>query len=185
MSEITRSAGLNTGLGFVVGSSCQLPTTIKEVGFPPWGIYEGLTKELDAQVVKAAKLLEDHYGMDVVIRFNTNRMRGGAWIKDSDKETFDSNCSIGLSVDLYNSRLRSISADEYVSLSNKERNELRNNPDTIGYETGIKLDKTENSVSIDSKDISGNYEWRRFDSLEAAADYLFAHVKGLKKKMFL
>ena len=42
--------------------------------------YEGATPELDHLVVRAAKMLTKAYGLDVEIRFNTDRRSGGAWL---------------------------------------------------------------------------------------------------------
>jgi len=47
--------------------------------------YEGATEELDRLVVRAAKMLTKAYGLDVEIRFNTNRRSGGAWLHSVGK----------------------------------------------------------------------------------------------------
>lgn len=61
---IERSAGLAVG-GYAVG-----------------GGYSGATDELDTAVVRSAHLMEESFGRDVDIRFNSNRRSGGAWIRD-------------------------------------------------------------------------------------------------------
>ena len=69
MSKIERYAGTNTGLGYVVG-----------------GGYSGKTDELDAAVQKEAEILQELYGRDVVVRFNSNRESGGAFVKDGAED---------------------------------------------------------------------------------------------------
>lgn len=44
------------------------------------GGHVGLTKELDAEVERAAELLRAAYGEDVEIRFNSHGRSGGAWL---------------------------------------------------------------------------------------------------------
>ena len=76
----TRSGGTQAvkGLPYIVG-----------------GGYKGATEELDATVVRAAQMLEEAFGRDVQIRFNSNRLSGGAWIKDS-LPAFSGSCAVGL-----------------------------------------------------------------------------------------
>lgn len=54
------------------------------------GGYKGLTKELDEVVTHAAQLLAEEFRRDVVIRFNTNRRGGGAFLKGLPPGKFDS-----------------------------------------------------------------------------------------------
>lgn len=51
-------------------------------GTLPGGGYSGDTKELDDAVKACAELLQDAFGKDIVIRFNSNRESGGAWVKN-------------------------------------------------------------------------------------------------------
>lgn len=48
----------------------------------PGGGYRGATDELDALVVREAEALRAEYGRDIVIRYNSDRRSGGAWLKD-------------------------------------------------------------------------------------------------------
>lgn len=48
----------------------------------PGGGIEGATPVLDAAVQAFAQYLHDRFKRDVVIRFNANRLSGGAWIVD-------------------------------------------------------------------------------------------------------
>ena len=58
----------------------------------PGGGYSGDTQELDDAVKACAELLQNTLGKDVVIRFNSHRESGGAWIKDEELR----NAGIGL-----------------------------------------------------------------------------------------
>jgi len=71
MSEatITRSTGIH----------------VPDWGGPlPGGGYQGITGELDAVVAQAAAALASAYGQPVVIRFNSDRESGGAWLVTGD-----------------------------------------------------------------------------------------------------
>ena len=60
-------------------------TGIFFMGYNPGGGYSGATENLDALVVQAAEMLAAEYGMDIEIRFNSDRMSGGAWLKTPAK----------------------------------------------------------------------------------------------------
>ncbi len=85
MGTVTRSFGLPTGVpGLVAGG----------------GGY-GITEALDAAVAHAADLLRDAYGMDVTIRFNSDRRSGGAWLATSKEDGFGLNAEIGITASLF------------------------------------------------------------------------------------
>ena len=161
--RILRSRGVVVDGGYVVG-----------------GGHSGLTDKLDAVVLREAEILRAHFGTDVTIRFNSDRLSGGAWLVDSAEDKLGSNCSIGLCARLYNSRIKSMTTQEAMALPHNEFIQLINNPDSLCYETAINLKNTKHSVSPDSPHILLDSEYRDFDTLEAAAEYLFAHVVGLK-----
>lgn len=83
---ITRSPGLP----ITVGRVCY--------GFAGGG-YEGKTKELDEAVKQEAEILGKLFNKDIEIRFNSDRLSGGAWLKNS-LTGFDGNCQIGLNAGL-------------------------------------------------------------------------------------
>jgi hypothetical protein len=64
---IERSAGI------------PIPGTMLVAG----GGYSGVTADLDEVVRQAADQLAQAYGMDIEIRFNSDRESGGAWLKDA------------------------------------------------------------------------------------------------------
>jgi len=92
---ITRSAGLTTGTGYLVG-----------------GGYTGKTSELDSVVSKIAVLLQATFLKDVEIRFNTHRESGGAFIKDDDFSY-----KIGIGAGLSRSQYESLTKTEQMAIS--------------------------------------------------------------------
>lgn len=56
-----------------------IPGTMLAAG----GGYSGVTADLDEVVRQAADQLAQAYGMDIEIRFNSDRESGGAWLKDA------------------------------------------------------------------------------------------------------
>ena len=111
MSTITRSAGMSTGLGYLVGSG-----------------YEGKTKELDNAVARIAKLLQRIFKHDVEIRFNSDRESGGAFIKDDNFSWH-----IGIGASLFNStflsktnqKLKKMPDDEFFKLMKLPKDVIR------------------------------------------------------------
>lgn len=75
---VTRAPGTVVG-GYIVGG----------------GQY-GQTKELDDGIQKAAQFIVDEFGCNAVIRFNSNRRSGGAYIKDTNEAGMVGNDSIGI-----------------------------------------------------------------------------------------
>ena len=97
-AQITRSAGMTTGYGYLVGNG-----------------YEGSTKELDDKVIEIANLLKNRFCKDIEIRFNSNRESGGGFIKDND-----SSCKIGIGASLMRSKFRAMSLKEQIALTAEE-----------------------------------------------------------------
>lgn len=62
--------------------SAGLPVTFGNLCYGmAGGGYSGATDKLDATVARAAEVLRNTYGMDIEIRFNSDRESGGAWLK--------------------------------------------------------------------------------------------------------
>lgn len=76
--NISRDPGTPTGLGVVAG-----------------GGYRGKREDQDEAVQELAKRLNDEFDYDITIRFNTNQLSGGAWLKDNDRSS-----QVGLGVNL-------------------------------------------------------------------------------------
>jgi hypothetical protein len=69
------------------------------------GGYEGATEGLDATVQEAARALEAAYGMDVVIRFNSDRESGGAWLRTHEHDGIDANAEVGIGASVVTKRI--------------------------------------------------------------------------------
>jgi hypothetical protein len=64
------------------------------------GGYSGATEELDATVKAAAEALAKAYALDVTVRFNSDRRRGGAWLRTHKTDGIDDNAELGISAGL-------------------------------------------------------------------------------------
>ena len=125
---IERSAGIATGAGYLAGSG-----------------FSGKTEELDAFIQKEAEILLEMFGRDVVIRFNSDRLSGGAFIKDGK---FDD--SVGLGAQIFNKKqFEMIQADHkaYFELPKEERYVLESTYDSIRFSVLIDSDMVEGSVT--------------------------------------
>jgi len=81
-------------------------------GYIVGGGYDGATKELDDIVAKEAELLGKTFNRDITIRFNSNRLSGGAWLVNS-LEGFAGNCQVGFNAGLRPVRPPDMDQDEY------------------------------------------------------------------------
>ena len=99
------------------------------------GGWRGCSNELDTVVMRDAEFLRDHYHINVTIRFNSNRLSGGAWLIDSKKDGIGSNSSIGLGASLVNSRLRAILLEEKMKMSSEEFRRLCRETDSMMFST--------------------------------------------------
>jgi hypothetical protein len=125
-TKITRSAGITTGYGYLVGNG-----------------YEGKTKELDDKVIEIATQLKDLFGKNIEIRFNSNRESGGGFVKDNNGD-----CTIGIGASLMSSKFQAMSLREQIDLSAEEFNNLPN--DIILYH--VVLDESIAKTKIDVYD---------------------------------
>ena len=146
------------------------------------GGWRGCSNELDTVVMREAEFLRDHYHINVTIRFNSNRLSGGAWLIDSKKDGIGSNSSIGLGASLVNSRLCAILLEEKMKMSSEEFRRLCRETDSMVFSTHIDLKKAEHCVPADSKYILLDSEHRDFTSLDEAICYLKTHAFGLKQE---
>ena len=135
------------------------------------GGWRGCSNELDTVVMQEAEFLRDHYHINVTIRFNSNRLSGGAWLIDSKKDGIGSN-----------SRLRAILLEEKMKMSSEEFRRLCRETDSMVFSTHIDLKKAEHCVPADSKYILLDSEHRDFTSLDEAICYLKTHAFGLKQE---
>lgn len=91
-----------------ISRSPGLPITIG--GQPtPWiagGGFRGASSELDECVQRAAELLAEAYSLPVVIRFNSDRRSGGAWLNTHETDGFGANAEIGICARLWSGEMQ-------------------------------------------------------------------------------
>lgn len=80
MSGIERSAGLPIGVS----------------GLTAGGGGTGLTESLDDVVQRAAEALSALYDAPVTVRFNSDRLSGGAWLKTVEPDYIGGNAEVGI-----------------------------------------------------------------------------------------
>lgn len=141
MAEITRHAGTAV-YGYIVG-----------------GGYEGCSKELDATVQHEAESLKALYSRDVVIRFNTDRLSGGAWLVNS-VTGFNGNCQVGICAGLQSPRgsdIRRLARTEIYIATNVKASAL--------------FDK-----SLADQGVNERYCWKLHNTVDDAIAWLKANV---------
>lgn len=172
MSQTLRKNGTQKSISRSPGFAVQ--------GYIVGGGQRGFSDELDRIVVQEAEFLREHFHSDVTIRYNSDRLSGGAWLVDAPLDDFGANSSIGLGASLVNRKLRDMPQEEIMNLSFSQLRQMCYEADSIRFSTCIALKKTEHSVPPDSKYILLDSEYRDFDTLEEAVAYLVGHVSGLK-----
>lgn len=78
-SLVTRSPGVNVGYLITVGNG-----------------QRGLTDSLDSAVQEAAEALAEQWSHEVTIRFNSDRLSGGVWVKTSAEDRLWANAEVGI-----------------------------------------------------------------------------------------
>ena len=156
MAKIERCYGISTGLGYLVGAGGS-----------------GKTKELDDLVQKAAVLLKEKLGVNITIRFNTDRQSGGAFVQDGEMSS-----KIGITAGLYNTAFRKMNTQEKMELTEKEWRQYLDNPDAISVSSCL----IENFLSKKSQFVCLDTEFRDFDSIEEAMHWI---LTGTNKEMWL
>ncbi len=140
---IERFAGYNTGYGYIVG-----------------GGYSGYTDELDKEVMKAARFLERKFKHPVIIRFNSDRKSGGAFLKGRD------DASVQLGAEYDTKKIRYVAGLDTALM--KEEHIRNNKP----YRTII-------------EDWHDDRVYRHFKTLNEAEDWLMAVIKKEKVSDYL
>lgn len=138
---ITRSTGITTGLGYLVGNG-----------------YEGETKKLDDGVLKIADLLKKTFNKNIEIRYNSNRKSGGAFVKDTHFSD-----QIGLGAGLHSSKFNAMTTEEKIKLSDAE---IENLPrDMILYHAvladNLAINPNRKDIYKYFKTLKGAYNWLR------------------------
>jgi hypothetical protein len=137
----------------------------------PGGGYKGLTDELDALVARAAELLVAEYGRDVVIRFNSDRRSGGAWLKDAAT----SDALVGLCAGLRKVEPEGMTNDEVYDKMRADRRWYDALPDWIEIDTNVK-GQALRDPSLANRDGTNPYAYISHASLEEGMDWLRANA---------
>jgi hypothetical protein len=86
----------------IVERSAGTVVTVGVIPFVVGGGYRGATDDLDNAVQAGADALRDLFNHDVVIRFNSDRLSGGSWLKTNpDISSFYGNCEVGIGASLF------------------------------------------------------------------------------------
>lgn len=155
---ITRSCGISTGTGYLVGDG-----------------YSGTSRIIDNIVKKEAGLLQKMYRKDVQIRFNHNRESGGAWVIDGNL-----NCSIGLGVSTRNRELFNMSREKIKKMPLDKYAKLAEVHNMIVYEVSVDINSTINQCDRTEAYPTSTMIFKDFTSLREAVCYLINNVKGLR-----
>ena len=134
--------------------------------------YAGATPELDRLVVRAAKMLAKTYGMDVEIRFNTDRRCGGAHpIVDGQA------ISTGLSAGLRKQRPEGLTDEEWWNYPRVGNDSL---PDVLYIYTFIDAPHCADPAIINSGNPDHRYAYHEHKTLAAGLRWLkrYAVVPG-------
>jgi len=148
---VTRSVGIYSGIpGYFVGNG-----------------YKGKTKELDNEVLKISKKLEKEFNTDIIIRFNSDKESGGAFIKAVDERL---DYSVGICASLASSKFLALSKEEQIK-SLMEDSKFEN--DLIIYDICLGQ-----KISLVPKEIIWN---KYFKTIKGAFNYLH---KCLNKEVY-
>lgn len=153
MAKIERCYGISTGTGYLVGAGVT-----------------GKTPELDEVVQDAAEALKKEFNVDIVIRFNTNRKSGGAYLDDSEMSD-----KIGIGAGLYNSTFQKMTPQQRKDLSEQQYRKFYENPEHIEISTCIWKD----FLKEESPFIVATHEYRDFQSIKDALCWI---KNGTNKK---
>jgi hypothetical protein len=167
-----------TGYPVPLGGLTSLPAGYYGL---PGGGYRGLTDELDALVQEAAEKLTAEYGRDVVIRFNSNRESGGAYLKDAPTK----DCLVGINGGLYRPSWAELgmTMDDYLDRHRDDRAWYEALPQTLGVHTNVNVAALiDPSLATDGRyhrDPSEDspYSYVKHESVDAALVWLRQKVR--------
>jgi hypothetical protein len=137
---------------------------------------KGATPEVDRLVVRAAKMLAKAYGLDVEIRFNTDRRSGGAWLRDIEDAD-----AIGLCANLQKQRPDGLSDQQWWDYPRPDYYKL---PDVLCVYTYIDARHCANSAILNSGNPDFRYAYHEHKTLAAGLRWLkgYAVVPGHEGK---
>lgn len=141
--------------------------------------YRGKRDDQDEAVQEFARRLSGEFPHDIQIRYNTNRLGGGAWLKDGVRDA-----QVGLGADLTAPEWHREQFQEYLdngldddlkppSLKHMDPDEL-----VLKFSVNMKAPVVDESVCnrMTDRDDRRSYVYRRFDDQEAAWEWFIEHV---------
>ncbi len=134
--------------------------------------YQGITHELDETVQRAAEMLADAFGIDVEIRFNTDRRSGGAWLVD-DKPGLSGNASVGLCAGLRAQRPEGLTDEQWWDMPIEDHRRL---PEAIEVDTYINGDHLSDPSLANQGNPGDRYASHDHATLEDGLAWLQAHA---------
>lgn len=166
MNVITKDTTITRDPGCVVGQHV--------VG---GGTY-GMTEALDSGIQKAAQFMSDKLGCNVVIRFNSDRQSGGAYIRDTNETGLIGNASIGVCGVLTWSDCVGIGHIERAAAFRYLAHKTDGAPcDVLMFYAYINVRKPDNLYES-RRTMLHNSESPRFDTPEQACAWLMEQVKS-------
>lgn len=130
----------------------------------------GATEAMDNSLQKAAQFIVDEFGCDAVIRMNSDRNSGGAFVKDTVSDGFGTSSAIGIDALLTWSDLAGLSTDEFLRRHGEHRK--NNDPrDKLKFYAFIELRKLDRPNVMECP-ILCKEESPRFDTVEEACEWV-------------
>lgn len=151
------------------------PGTTTDTGFLAGSGYRGKREDQDEAVVELAERLNAEFPHDVTIRFNTNRISGGAWLVDDDRSA-----QLGLGVKLKPPEWYLEQRHEWLFGDGEEPNERDFSVDDRELVIEVKadvpvVDETHANRMTD-RDDKNSYAIIEFDEIDEAWKWLLEQV---------
>lgn len=147
--------------GYLVG--------VPYMGPLPGGGYRGITEELDATVMRAAELLHEWSGLEIQVRFNSDRRSGGAFLVLPDSK------SVGAGADL---RKVIPEGKDVHWLIDLDRAAYRALPDELIPDTYIDAAHLDDpALANQGHSIDSPYSSRTHATIEEAVEFIKEHYR--------
>ncbi len=158
---ITRSTGIPAGYGLFAG-----------------GGYSGASESLDQTVQYAAEAMQQAFGRDVEIRFNSDRCSGGAWMRHPGEGVLGANVKVGVRAVLITQEANERAVKHLLALASMQRKPGLYVSARFAHDVargGLKLDKPSGI------DTSGQpYTSAEHESVDAAIAWLTERIDVAK-----
>lgn len=156
--NISRDPGTSTGFGAVAG-----------------GGYRGKREDQDEAVQELARRLNDEFDHEITIRFNTDQLSGGAWLKDNDQSS-----QVGLGVNLKPPKWHLEQHHEWLYGDAKKPDKREFSVDERQLVIEVKADvpvvAEAHANRMTDRDDRTSYAVIAFDEIDEAWDWFVEHV---------